>query len=132
MSFPFSLLALLLAVAHAAHGATLRDVVTLANIRPGSMGGGGGGGGDPLFPANRTSQWMDNVGVRGGTAGIVSSNGYSSTLTNSLIYASKPSYFGNLTWPPYHPTNGAALAANLLSYTNIPAGHRSKYGTSSP
>lgn len=49
------------------------------------------------------------------------------TLTNSLMYASKPSWFGYLPWPPYDATNAGAV-----SIAAIPAGFRYLYGTNPP
>ena len=51
------------------------------------------------------------------------------TLPNSLLYSSKPAYFGILNWPPYNPTNTSAAA---ISPTNIPAGYRYVYGVDPP
>lgn len=53
----------------------------------------------------------------------------SRTLTNSYYLDVKPVWWTNdfpdCKWPrPFDPTNGAAIAANALSYTNIPAGRR--------
>lgn len=42
----------------------------------------------------------------------------------SLFLASKPSFFGNLPWPPVDPANPSSA-----SPTNIPAGYRYIYGT---
>ena len=50
----------------------------------------------------------------------------------SLLYTTKPTWFGDRPWPPYDPTNGAAIAANGLSLTNIPAGYRYIYGVDPP
>jgi hypothetical protein len=49
------------------------------------------------------------------------------TITNSLAYASKPSWWGSGTWPPFDPNN--ASAANR---TNIPAGYRYVNGVDPP
>jgi hypothetical protein len=45
------------------------------------------------------------------------------TLPNSYYLASKPSWFGNLPWPPYSPASPTADAI-----TNIPAGYRFTFG----
>jgi PKD repeat protein len=50
-------------------------------------------------------------------------------LPNSLVHASKPAWFGNLTWPPFNPTNVSAAA---VSPTNIPAGYRFVFGMDPP
>ena len=46
-------------------------------------------------------------------------------IASSYLYATVPSWFGNLTWPPIDPsrTSNAQLGA-----TNIPAGYRSVFG----
>lgn len=44
------------------------------------------------------------------------------TLPNSMFLASKPAWFGNLTWPPIDPSRSS------VSITNIPAGYRYVYG----
>jgi len=41
------------------------------------------------------------------------------TIPNSYYLSGKPSWFGNLPWPPFDPANPAAA-----SVTNIPAGYR--------
>jgi PKD repeat protein len=48
------------------------------------------------------------------------------TLPNSLVYSSKPAFFGNLNWPPFNPTNGVSAAS--VDPTNIPAGYWRVYG----
>lgn len=45
------------------------------------------------------------------------------TLPDSYFYASKPSYFGSLTWPPINP------ASPSTNYAVIPAGYRYVNGT---
>jgi PKD repeat protein len=47
------------------------------------------------------------------------------TLPPSLYYTSKPPWWGNLTWPPFNPTNTTAAA---IDPTNIPAGYWRVYG----
>lgn len=49
------------------------------------------------------------------------------TISNSLYYPSKPSYFGFLNWPPFDPNTPFAVSG-----TNIPAGYRFFYGTNPP
>jgi hypothetical protein len=49
-------------------------------------------------------------------------------LPNSYIYTTKPSYWGGMPWPTFNPSNGATIAANTKSYTNIPAGFRYEFG----
>jgi PKD repeat protein len=51
------------------------------------------------------------------------------TLPASLVYSSKPTFFGNLPWPPYNPTNTTAAA---IDPTNTPAGYRKVYGLAPP
>jgi hypothetical protein len=48
------------------------------------------------------------------------------TLAPSLYLASKPAWFGNLTWPPFDP-----LSPNPR-FESIPAGYRFVYGTEPP
>lgn len=53
-------------------------------------------------------------------AGIHSDEGLSgNTISNSYVYANKPSWFGSCPWPPVEPTT-----PNSVSATNIPAGYR--------
>jgi len=54
------------------------------------------------------------------------------TLAPSLLYSDKPGWFGNLTWPPFNPDNGAAIAASVSGCTNIPAGYRFIFGVDPP
>lgn len=49
-----------------------------------------------------------------------------SQLESSLIYSSKPAYFGNLTWPPINPS------ASPQSFEIIPAAYRYYRGTDVP
>lgn len=58
---------------------------------------------------------------------IWSSTNADHTIPTSLIYASKPAWFGNCPWPPYDPTLPASNSA-----TNIPAGYRAIYGVDPP
>jgi PKD repeat protein len=53
-------------------------------------------------------------------------------LPDSLYLTSKPAFFGVLAWPPYNPLNGASIAANPSSMTNIPAGYRRVFGFDPP
>lgn len=63
----------------------------------------------------------------GAGTGIVWSSNSDHTLSNSLYYASSPSYWGNLTWPAFDPASpGSATVAS------IPAGYRFLYGTNPP
>jgi hypothetical protein len=48
-------------------------------------------------------------------------------IPNSYYLSGKPSWFGNLPWPPYDPTNSTAA-----SMTNIPAGYRFVFGVDPP
>jgi len=50
----------------------------------------------------------------------------------SLLYDSKPAWFGDRPWPPFEPANGALITANTLAMTNIPAGFRYVYGVDPP
>jgi len=83
------------------------------------------------FPTNYDPQVAATLFRHGNydyaTGGIVWSNGYSHTLSNSLYLTSKPSWWGSGTWPPFDPNN--AGAANV---TNIPAGYRFIYGVDPP
>jgi len=49
-------------------------------------------------------------------------------VPNSYFYASKPSWFGFLTWPPVNNDNPDYSS----SITNIPAGYRYTFGTNPP
>lgn len=51
-------------------------------------------------------------------------------IPNSYYLASKPSWFGNLTWPPFDP--GSPIANWTDYYSAIPAGYRLLYGTNPP
>ncbi len=46
------------------------------------------------------------------------------SLSNSLYLASKPSWFGDLTWPPIGPSSGSSE-----QFLDLPAGWRLTYGT---
>jgi PKD repeat protein len=48
-------------------------------------------------------------------------------IPNSYYLTGKPAFFGNLTWPPFNPANGASVAMNSL-----PAGYRFNLGTNPP
>lgn len=48
------------------------------------------------------------------------------TLPPSLVYSSKPAWWGCAPWPPFNPTNGVAAAS--IDPTNIPAGYWKVYG----
>ena len=67
-----------------------------------------------------------NVTFESGVAVTNWATGYSRTLTNSLVYASRPSWYGtNLAWPAYGPDVAGG-------HTNmIPAQWRYLYGTNS-
>jgi hypothetical protein len=54
------------------------------------------------------------------------------TLANSLFRTSKPSYFGNLTWPPMNPTAPFTPAWNSTNWARIPAGYRFVNGVDPP
>jgi len=61
------------------------------------------------------------------TASVVWSNGVNQTLPASLYLTGKPSWFGNLPWPPFDPANPGNAAV-----TNLPAGYRFVLGTGPP
>ena len=50
-------------------------------------------------------------------------------IPNSLFLANKPSWFGNLNWPPVDPNN---VSTGMMNKTNIPAGYRYVYGVDPP
>jgi len=47
-------------------------------------------------------------------------------IPNSYYLSAKPTWWGNLAWPPYNPSNVTAAG---MSPTNIPAGYRSILGS---
>jgi hypothetical protein len=59
-------------------------------------------------------------------SGIVWGTNSNHTLLNSYYLSSKPSWFGNLTWPQF---NSSSVTAAALDPTNIPAGYRYIYGS---
>jgi PKD repeat protein len=62
------------------------------------------------------------------TKSIVWSPSISDTnIPNSYYLSGKPTWWGNLPWPPYDPHNASAA-----SITNIPAGYRFVYGVNPP
>jgi len=61
------------------------------------------------------------------TKGIVWSSNPDHNIPNSLVYSSKPKYFGDRPWPPVDPLNPAAVDA-----TRIPAGYRFAFGVDPP
>jgi PKD repeat protein len=48
-------------------------------------------------------------------------------IPNSYYLTGKPAFFGNMSWPPFNPANGASVAMN-----NLPAGYRFNTGTNPP
>lgn len=46
------------------------------------------------------------------------------SLPDSLLYSSKPAWFGNLAWPPIDPANPPMTANNATFATTNPAGYR--------
>jgi hypothetical protein len=60
--------------------------------------------------------------------GIVTGGYTSNDVPASLLYTSKPAYFGSLRWPPIDPTNPTYSS----SRTNIPAGFRFIFGVDPP
>jgi hypothetical protein len=68
--------------------------------------------------------------VTGTNSGIVwDSTIADHSIPSSYYLAGKPSWFRNLSWPPYDPT---ATTAAAMSFTNIPAGYRAAFGTDPP
>lgn len=51
-------------------------------------------------------------------------------IPNSYYLAGRPSWFGNLAWPPYDPANPPTNAADALA--KIPAGYRLLYNAKPP
>ena len=47
------------------------------------------------------------------------------TIPDSLVYSSKPAWFGSCPWPPYDPLN---VTSASIDRTNIPAGRRFVFG----
>ena len=69
--------------------------------------------------ANNNVMWDGNIADR--------------NVPNSLFLSSKPSWFGNLPWPPYGPTapiSGATGTTNDMA--RIPAGYRLLYNANPP
>jgi len=62
---------------------------------------------------NRSIVWMSTISDH--------------TIPTSLFRTAKPSFFGNLSWPPYDPSN-----PNSGANTNIPAGYRFVFGVDPP
>jgi hypothetical protein len=57
------------------------------------------------------------------TGGIVYSNGFTHTLTNSLYLTTQPTWWSNVAWPlPFNPNNAGNGMMGPLGYTNIQAG----------
>jgi PKD repeat protein len=82
---------------------------------------------DPAVESSmvRAMNWTSATTTNGG---LVSAGYTSADLPASLLYSSKPTYFGNLAWPPVDPTNPTYSS----SITNIPAGYRQVYKTDPP
>ena len=78
---------------------------------------------DPVVETSmiRAMNWTSATTTNGG---LVTGGYTSADLPASLLYSSKPSNFGNLTWPPVDPTNPSYSS----SLTNIPAGYRFIFG----
>jgi hypothetical protein len=62
------------------------------------------------------------ISSAGGTGSVANST--ADTLPASLVYTSKPDWFGALAWPPFNPND-----ATTQDITRIPAGYRYTYGT---
>jgi PKD repeat protein len=84
-----------------------------------------GGPDDPVVRSTllRAYNWTSATSTNGG---IVLDGYTAGQIPNSLYLpnTSKPSWFGNLAWPPVDPAN----PAYSMSRTNIPAGYRFVYG----
>lgn len=93
-------------------GATLPDEGTSLQIYTGP-----GGFQERDLDVKASSTLVENYWSSESTGSI--QDGTSDTLPNSLAYTSKPSWFGNLDWPPFEPNNVATQ-----SVVRIPAGYR--------
>lgn len=87
--------------------------------------------GDPFDPWVKTTHlraynWTSATATNNG---IVPDGYVAADIPASLLYASKPAFFGSLNWPAYDP--GTATAA-ALSPTNIPSGYRAIYAVDPP
>jgi len=84
----------------------------------------GGGSPDPVVSSSmiRAMNWDSATTTN---AGLVSSGFTPADVPPSLLYASKPSYFGNLRWPPIDPTDPVYAS----SRTNLPAAYRLMLGS---
>jgi hypothetical protein len=82
---------------------------------------------DPVVTSTmiRRMNWDSATSTNGG---LVSAGFTSGDVASSLLYSSKPSYFGTLTWPPVDPTS----VTYSSSITNIPAGYRLVNGSDPP
>jgi hypothetical protein len=97
--------------------------IGLHNPNTDVYGYGGGNWPDDTQTSGTFYRHMDYDVVRGGIT--YNATNADVTLPASLVYSSKPSFFGNLAWPPFNPTNVTAAA---ISPTNIPAGYWRVYG----
>lgn len=98
-----------------------------------SYGFGGGGGGDGGGTAGNTRLPYDTVLNHGNWDSSSGTQKFDPLIAdhvipNSYYLTDKPSWFGNLSWPPYDPTTGSAT----MSDTRIPAGYRFANGTPPP
>jgi hypothetical protein len=86
----------------------------------------------PLYGGSYPDQTVTNTMLLHGnfdyfTDTIINASGEDTTLPASLLYLSKPSYFGSLTWPAY-----SAAAPDDASADDIPAGYRFLNGVDPP
>lgn len=80
--------------------------------------------GDPAVRSSviKAYNWVSS------TPGIIEDGFSAGEIPNSYYLSSKPSWFGNLTWPAVDPAN----AVYSSSYTNIPAGYREAFDSDPP
>lgn len=77
----------------------------------------------------RAGNWcaVTTEGGPGVASGEALTNGQ--VIANSYLYANAPSWFGNLTWPPFDPSRSSAAQ---MDATNLPAGYRAAFGMDPP
>lgn len=87
---------------------------------------------------NTIFRHMDYDVVSAGSGITYNSTNADSNLPNSLYLTSKPVSFGSMPWVPgsgaqqWNPTNGATVAANSDTATNLPAGYRYYFSVETP
>lgn len=127
-----------------AHGISFQnhhDNATVADCNLGTSGiqtqyeqtTGASGGTDSCFNydsavSGTTLQRFGNWNIVDGGVHPAEQLSGNQAFVNSYIYATKPSNFGILPWPP----NPAAGTATLIDPTNIPAGYRFVFGVDPP